>query len=221
MKIEEIMIKLDIPYRYGYVNMFNKGDKITPSNDNDWEKKVIENYNKRSNKLYMVKFLKYFYKDKCLVVIDFDNHKEDNGLSLDKVYETFPFLKGCYYTKSMGGKGYHFYCITDIKYATITTETKIKVGGLDIDYLTGFVFELENNEVYGNELKELSEGEVRLIYPDIDNKLNKSAKINIKNNISIDNMDTSINKKEVKELFKLIDDKKSDNYNDWYQVISA
>lgn len=206
--------------KYGYFNTKNKKDRISPSNMENWEQEIKNQYDKKINKLYMKKFIKYYIDDTNLICFDFDNHTE-NGLTLDKIYEKFPFLKNCYYTVSKSLKGFHFFVTAETKYLNLKTATKInETSGLDIDFITDYVDELENTELYGNCLTFLSEEQINIIYPRI-NKQNKN--ITDFNTMPNDIQQTifNINNQEIICLIDILKPERSSNYESWYKIVSA
>ena len=205
--------------KYGYYNIHNRTDRVCPSNNGDWEEVVNKIYNGLSNKLYMRKYFKYYLNDTNLIVLDFDNHT-DNDLTLDKIYESFPFLKNNYYTISKNGKGYHFYITSEDKYINIKKKINCNPdSNFEIDFLPDIIEEKEDAELYGEVLTSLTEEQIILIYPEI----NKHIK-----NITFNNMPKDIQQKiyninnaEIIELINILKNERSDDYDSWYQVVGA
>ena len=217
--MDDLISKYSIPIKYGFFNPNCREDRINISNGDDWESKVNKWLDNKPNKKVYKKYNQYSLKDTNLLVIDFDNH-ENNGLTLDKVYEKFPFLIGCLYTISKNKKGYHFYSIASDKYANITKQLNTnKESGLDIDYLTNIVEEIDNVVING-ELKEITDCELKEIYPSINKKIKELKEVkelpyDVKQKIY------SINNKELIELVGVLKDQRADEYGDWALVVGA
>ena len=205
--------------KYGYYNIHNRNDRVCPSNNDDWEEVVNKIYNGLSNKIYMRKYFKYFLNDTNLIVLDFDNHTE-NGLTLDKIYESFPFLKNNYYTMSKNGKGYHFYITSEDKYINIKKKLNCNPdSNFDIDFLPDIIEETEDSQLYGEKLTFVTEEQIIKIFPEI----NKHIK-----NITFNNMPKDIQQKiyninnaEIIELLNILKNERADDYDSWYQVVGA
>jgi phage/plasmid-associated DNA primase len=203
--------------KYGYYNINDRKDRINPINNDNWKELVDNQFSQINNQKNYKKFFKYFIKDTNIVVLDFDNHTENN-LNLDKIYEKFEFLKDCYYTISKSGKGFHFYVTCEEKYTNIKKEINCNPDcGFDIDYLTDIIEETENCELFGKELLSLTTAQIKQIYPNIDNKLISLTDIpdDIQQKIF------KINNAELIELVQILHPHRAHDYNSWYKVCSA
>lgn len=201
--------------KYGYFNIHNKKDRINPSNSDNWEEEVQNIYNKKDNKMYYQKFIKYYLDDTNLICLDFDNHNE-NGLTLEKIYNNFPFLKNCYYTLSKSKKGFHFFITTDEKYLNIPKKINCN-GNMDIDFLTDIIEELPETELFGQQLTYLSEEQILKIYPEINKK-------NIGFNEIPNELQQKIynfNNEEIIELVNILNPNRADEYDSWYKIVGA
>lgn len=219
LKFEDIEFFKNLKKKYGYYNIHNKKDRINPSNNDNWKEEVDKFYNSKCNKIYYRQFFKYYIKDTNIIVLDFDNHN-DNGLTLEKIYNKFPFLKNCYYTLSKSGKGFHFFATCDEKYFNISKKINCNPdSGIVIDFLTDIIEELPETQLFGDKITFLVEEEILLIYPEI-NKKKKHIGFNqmpqeIKQKIY------NINNEQIIELVNILNPDRADDYDSWYKIIGA
>lgn len=220
--IKDLIDFYDLPYCIVVVGILNKNNKkeVVGRNHN------IQDINdsKIKNLIYGInqKDISHYYicyeiklKDTPILVIDID---ED--ITIDKVYQIYPDLKNTYYTLG-NNKGFHFYILAED--TTGMGSHNKTLNNIEGDFIKEQIWEKADKEVFGEDILELDDTEIKNYFKDFPFK-----NISEGTNNSIRSLDCNTtplqtpieNLDELKEIVDNIPRKYSDNYDDWIKIIS-
>ena len=212
----------DAIYSEAYRSVVDKKHIFPKTTDDDDISEMNRMFNsKSSEEKKNYKKIHSITLPKNILVIDFDAHGDKEPLILTDIVNKFPFLSDCCYTRGIGLKGYHFF-VRNEKYGDFTKGTNINPNSdFDIDFITGVIHELYNSEsVIGDNIKELSDSEIEIIYPEIINKMKsytqdeddeKTTEINVTDELI----------KKTTSLIKIIKRKYSEDYGTWIKICAS